>query len=111
LQTILTIPALVSNGLILVFDFGIKVGGLATLDFTSTGPGAIGIAFTEAKDWIGEWSDNSNGKFQGPDGAIYGNFTSMGNQTYVMPGNRLRGGFRYCGGVSWSPTKSHDSGQ
>jgi hypothetical protein len=89
------IPALVGNGSILVFDFGIEVGGLATLDFISTGPGAIGIAFTEAKNWIGEWSGNSNGKFQGPDGAIYGNFTSTGNQTYVMPENRLRGGFRY----------------
>jgi hypothetical protein len=48
------IPALVGNGSILVFDFGIEVGGLATLDFTSTGPGAKGIAFTEAKNWIGE---------------------------------------------------------
>jgi hypothetical protein len=94
------IPALVGNGSILVLDFGIEVGGLATLDFTSTGPGAIGIAFTEAKNWTGEWSDNSNGKFQGPDGAIYANFTSMGNQTYVMPYNRLRGGFRYMS-VFW----------
>jgi hypothetical protein len=53
-----------------------RVGGIATIDFISTGPGAIGIAVTEAKNWIGEWSDNLNGKFQGPDGALYANFTS-----------------------------------
>jgi hypothetical protein len=53
-----------------------RVGGIATVDFISTGPGAIGIAVTEAKNWIGEWSDNLNGKFQGPDGALYANFTS-----------------------------------
>jgi hypothetical protein len=70
------IPALVGNGSILVFDFGIEVGGIATIDFISTGPGATGIAVTEAKNWIGEWSDNLNGKFQGPDGALYANFTS-----------------------------------
>jgi hypothetical protein len=89
------IPALIGNDSILVFDFGIEVGGVATIDFTSTGPGAIGIAFTEAKNWIREWSDTSNGVLQGPDGAIYGNFTSGSNQMYVMPDIRLRGGFRY----------------
>ncbi len=88
-------PSLVGNSSNFVFDFGIEVGGIATVDFTSTGPGALGIAFTEAKNWIVEWSDSSNGKFQGPDGAVYGNFTSAGSQTYVTPENRLRGGFRY----------------
>ena len=63
------IPKLVGNGSILVFNFGIEVGGIATVDFTSISPGAIGIVFTEAKDWIGEWPDTSNGKFQGLDGA------------------------------------------
>jgi hypothetical protein len=89
------IPQLVGNGSILVFDFGTEVGGIATVDFASTEPGAIGIAFTEAKHWIREWSDTSNGGFKGPDGALYGNFTSAGKQTYVMPDMRLRGGFRY----------------
>lgn len=89
------IPALVGNGSILVFDFGIEVGGIATIDFISTGQGAIGIAFTKAKNWIGEWPDNSNGEFQGPDGALYANFTSGGKHTHVMPDIRLRGGFRY----------------
>lgn len=44
------------NGSIIVFDFGIEVGGTVHLDYTSTGSGALGLAFTEAKNWIGEWS-------------------------------------------------------
>lgn len=83
------------NGSQLVFDFGKEVGGLVTLQYSSTGPGNIGLAFTEGKNWIGEWSDSSNGGFKGPDGAIYANFTSAGKGTYVMPDNKLRGGFRY----------------
>jgi len=38
------IPALIGNGSILVSDFGIEVGGIATIDFTSTDPRAIRIA-------------------------------------------------------------------
>lgn len=83
------------NGSLLVLDFGIEVGGLVTIDYSSNGPGAIGLAFTEAKTYIGEWSDSSNGGFVGPDGAIYGNFTGAGNGTYTMPDKYLRGGFRY----------------
>ena len=90
------VPDCVSgNGSVLVFDFGVEVGGLATINFASSGAGAIGVAFTEAKNWIGEWSDSSNGHFQGPDGALYRNFTSAGKYAYVMPDIRLRGGFRY----------------
>jgi hypothetical protein len=49
------IPALAGNGSVLVFDFSVEVGGLATIDFASTGAGAlIGVAFTEARNWIGE---------------------------------------------------------
>lgn len=84
-----------ANGSQLVFDFGIEVGGLVNFEYSTTGPGSIGIAFTEAKNWIGEWSDSSNGEFKGPDGAIYANFTTSGKGTYVMPEPSLRGGFRY----------------
>lgn len=83
------------NGSKYTLDFGKEVGGLVTLKYTSSGPGAIGLAFTEAKDYIGEWSDSSNGGFKGPDGAIYANFTSAGAGTYTMPDLSLRGGFRY----------------
>lgn len=83
------------NGSQLVFDFGIEVGGLVTLDYSATGQGLIGLAFTESKNWIGEWSDSSNGKFAGPDGALYATFNSSGKYSYTMPDIRLRGGFRY----------------
>lgn len=83
------------NGSQLVFDFGIEVGGLVTLNYTSDGVGSIGLAFTEAKNWIGEFSDASNGLHKGPDGALYSNFVSAGSGSYVMPDVSLRGGFRY----------------
>ncbi|KAE9380306.1 glycoside hydrolase family 78 protein [Stipitochalara longipes BDJ] len=83
------------NGSGLVFDFGIEVGGLITLEYTATSRGAVGLAFTESKNWIGEWSDSSNGGFKGPDGAIYSAFNGSGTYSYTMPDLRLRGGFRY----------------
>ncbi|KAK3941471.1 Six-hairpin glycosidase-like protein [Diplogelasinospora grovesii] len=88
------------NGSALVFDFGLEVGGLVTLKYTvsstSTSPaGAVGLAFTEAKNWIGQWSDSSNGAFKGPDGALYSNFSGPGSVSYTMPDEKLRGGFRY----------------
>lgn len=94
------------NGSALVFDFGIEVGGLVTIQYEATGPGAIGLAFTEAKNWIGEWSDSSNGEFKGPDGAVYANFTSAGPGNYTMPDNRLRGGFRYMTAFLITDSKS-----
>lgn len=88
---------LASNGSQLVFDFGKEVGGIVHLNYTASGSGdgAVGLAFTEAKNWIGEWSDSSNGAFVGPDGAIYSNFTGPGFVNYTMPDAKLRGGFRY----------------
>jgi hypothetical protein len=83
------------NGSALVFDFGKEVGGLATISYTAQGTGALGLAFSEAKNWIGLWSDSSNGRFQAGDGAIYSNFTSSGNYSYTMDKVHLRGGFRY----------------
>ncbi|KUJ23060.1 Six-hairpin glycosidase [Mollisia scopiformis] len=83
------------NGSQLVFDFGIEVGGLVTLDYYATGQGSIGLAFTESKNWVGEWSDSSNGEFKGPDGALYAVFNTSGKYSYTMPDIRLRGGFRY----------------
>lgn len=83
------------NGSNAVFDFGIEVGGIASLTYTANDTGAIGLAFTEASSWIGEWSDASNGKFAGHDGAIYINITQPGPGQYVMPDKVMRGGFRY----------------
>ncbi|PNS15493.1 hypothetical protein CAC42_752 [Sphaceloma murrayae] len=58
-------------------------------------PGAMGMAFTEGKNWIGLYSDSSNGKFQAGDGALYQNFSRTGAYTYDMPDPSMRGGFRY----------------
>lgn len=77
----------------MVFDFGKEVGGIVHLNYTSTGSGALGLAFTEAKNWIGEWSDSSNALYHY--GAIYAKFSSAGANSYVMPTSKLRGGFRY----------------
>ncbi|KGO38901.1 Bacterial alpha-L-rhamnosidase [Penicillium expansum] len=81
------------NGSLIVYDFGIEVGGIIHLDYTSTGNGALGLAFTEAKNWIGEWSDSSSALYH--DGALYANISSTGKGTYIMPDKYLRGGFRY----------------
>ncbi|OTA80927.1 glycoside hydrolase family 78 protein [Hypoxylon sp. CO27-5] len=80
------------------FDFGLEVGGVVTINYSVTstnGDGALGMAFTEAKDWIGPVSDSSSGVYQRDDGALYANFSSTGDYTYVMPHEQLRGGFRY----------------
>ena len=91
------------NASALVFDFGVEVGGILSVDYTTTGgPGALGFAFTEAKDYIGFQSDSSNGKFARGygdyaclDGALYSGFESAGNHSYTMEDEKMRGGFRY----------------
>jgi hypothetical protein len=87
--------ALHGNSSAVVFDFGIEVGGIASLSYTANGTGALGLAFSEASTWIGEWSDASNGKFAGRDGALYANISSAGPGMYKMPDKVMRGGFRY----------------
>jgi len=83
------------NGSLLVYDFGKEVGGIVTITYNSTGIGALGLAFSETRNFTGEWSDSSNGDFV-PDGALYANITMPSLQrTYTMPDTRLRGGFRY----------------
>lgn len=91
-----TTPATLSgNGSTLIFDFGLEVAGLITLTYTATGSGSIGLAFSEAKNWTGQWSDHSN-NFNSIDGALYFNISSSSEtQTYTMPDAQLRGGFRY----------------
>lgn len=83
------------NGSTLSFDFGIEVGGIATIKYSTSSPGQLGIGFTEAKDWIMQGSDDSNGKFVAHDGYLTSNFSAAGTYTYVMPDAKLRGGFRY----------------
>lgn len=80
-----------------------------SVDYTTTGgSGRLGLAFTEAKNWIGLASDSSNGAFGSSnaslrgnfdqscdDGAIYSSFSGVGNHSYTMDLPHLRGGFRY----------------
>jgi hypothetical protein len=84
------------NGSTVVLDFGKEVGGIVHLEYTAAGNTQIGLAFTESKLWIGQWSDSSNGRFKGPDGAIYAKATkSTKSQKWSMQDKHLRGGFRY----------------
>ncbi|TKA55656.1 hypothetical protein B0A49_11958 [Cryomyces minteri] len=57
------------NGSSLIFGFGKEVGGIITVNYSASGSGSLGLAFTEAKNWTGTWSDSSNGG-SGPDGAL-----------------------------------------
>lgn len=84
------------NGSLSVFDFGQEVGGIITVTYTASGQGALGLAFSEAKNFTSYTSDESNGG-SGPDGALYVNISSgsLQNGSYTMPLNKLRGGFRY----------------
>ncbi|KAK5107994.1 hypothetical protein LTR62_008888 [Meristemomyces frigidus] len=97
------------NASALAFDFGKEVGGIVTIEYsTNGGSGSLGLAFSEAKNWIGLASDSSNGAFgsnnaslrntidQGcDDGALYDFFGSSGSHSYTMDIKELRGGFRY----------------
>ncbi|KJR82427.1 bacterial alpha-L-rhamnosidase domain protein [Sporothrix schenckii 1099-18] len=67
----------------------------STRDAPTSRKARIGLAFSESSDFIGQWSDASNGAFQGPDGAIYAEIDEPGETTYTMPDASLRGGFRY----------------
>ncbi|KAF8858209.1 Six-hairpin glycosidase [Acephala macrosclerotiorum] len=82
------------NGSQLIFDFGKEVAGIVTVSYGATGTGNLGLAFTEAKNWTGEWSDSSNGSFQ-PDGYLLASVTTTSEANYTMPDPRIRGGFRY----------------
>ncbi|KAF4306708.1 putative alpha-l-rhamnosidase protein [Botryosphaeria dothidea] len=89
---------LAGNASALVFDFGLEVGGIIHLSYSTSGSGTgtLGLAFSEAKNWIGLYSDSSNGLFQRGDGAIYdAPFAGAGIHSYVVPDEKLRGGFRY----------------
>lgn len=94
---------LVGNASAVVYDFGKEVGGIATVKYSTSGhSGKLGLAFTEAKNWIGLASDSSNGPFaRGTgdqacgDGAIYQMFSSSGDHTYTIEEKHMRGGFRY----------------
>lgn len=80
-----------------VFDFGLEVGGIISFDYSlsgSTTNASLGLAFTEAKDYIGRKSDNSNGG-TGQDNALLFALNDTQDGHYTMLDVSLRGGFRY----------------
>lgn len=84
------------NGSYFIFDFDQEVGGLVTVNYTTSRQGSIGLAFSEAKNFTGLVSDESNGGST-QDGAIMFD-ASTGSKTkgsYTMPLAKMRGGFRY----------------
>jgi hypothetical protein len=87
---------LTGNGSQIVFDFGIEVGGIVTVNYAAQTAGvSLNLAFTEAKNWIGEGSDSSNGAFKYGDGYLAYDIAAAGDGSYTMPQAKLRGGFRY----------------
>ncbi|KAF2022433.1 glycoside hydrolase family 78 protein [Aaosphaeria arxii CBS 175.79] len=81
-----------------VFDFGIEAGGVIAFDYESKGGNSrkFGLAFTEARDFIGRVGDSSraDSKKEPGDGALLVDATK-GSGHYVLPTAQLRGGFRY----------------
>ncbi|MDP9036851.1 MAG: hypothetical protein M3O50_18795 [Myxococcota bacterium] len=79
----------------ITFDFGREVAGIATLRFgaASDAMQSLALAFTESPQYIGPTSDMSIGPLTAVDGALPVAVVPSG--TYVMPTNKLRGGFRY----------------
>lgn len=97
--TLLSYPHTVSltrHGAMLVYDFGMEVGGIVSLRYSADGEGKLGLAFSETKDYIGPDSDGSNGSYHpGGDGALWTLIGETKNGLYCMPDAKLRGGFRY----------------
>lgn len=89
-------PQLKSNGSLAIYDFGQLVGGLVSINFTAIGNGSMGLSFTEAKNFTGFVSDESNGGST-PDGALLFEVSSQSptKGSYSTPIEKLRGGFRY----------------
>ena len=94
----------------LILDFGLEVGGVVTIAYTSCGSGNLGLAFSEAKTFTGFNSDESNGG-NGPDGALFVSIhpASCGAAgSYTMPLSQQRGGFRYLTLYTMTNTGSID---
>ncbi|PLB36600.1 putative alpha-L-rhamnosidase B [Aspergillus candidus] len=83
------------NGSVVVFDFGIEVGGIVTLNYTSTGSGALGLAFPETNSWVRQEPDSSDDAPGSLDRALYANVTEAGEGNYSVPDKDMRAGFRY----------------
>jgi Bacterial alpha-L-rhamnosidase 6 hairpin glycosidase domain len=81
-------------GSYIVLDFGKEVGGITSLQFGAASDSAqsVFLAYSESVLYTGPQSDLSVGNGQ-LDGSLSANVTP--NETYNVPPERLRGGFRY----------------
>ncbi|OKL60573.1 hypothetical protein UA08_04123 [Talaromyces atroroseus] len=101
---------LTGNGSQIVFDFGIEVGGIVTVNYAAPTAGVnLNLAFSEATNWIGENSDSSNGAFKDGDGYLSYDISTAGEGSYTMPGAKLRGGFRYLTIFLTAPNTTSDA--
>ena len=70
-----------------------------TVAYSASESGTLALAFSEAKNWTGYWSDNSNGAHNGfyghPDGYLSVSINNTQEANYTIPDSKLRGGFRY----------------
>ncbi len=81
---------------VLIYDFGKEVGGIVTVSYKVTGAGHLGLAFSEARNWTGQASDGSNGRYNPRgDGALFVPVRTTKTGIYTMPDVSMRGGFRY----------------
>ena len=90
------------RGSSITLDFGKEVGGLVSVTFPEAGSASesVGLAFTEASDYIGPISDGSNtglnvGAQSSTDGAVYASVNAATGVSWTAPAASLRGGFRY----------------
>jgi len=85
-----------SNGSLVIYDFGMEVGGIITVNWEAAGSGTLGLAFSEARNWTGPLSDGSDGTLHpGGDGALFTPISDTTAGAYTVPDISLRGGFRY----------------
>lgn len=85
------------NGSLLIFDYGKEIGGVLTVEYSARGKGSLGLSFSEARNFTGYTSDESNGG-SGPDGALSTPIDASQGITklsYRTPDAQQRGGFRY----------------
>lgn len=97
---------LTSSDALITFDFGQNIGGIVTVKFgQKSTKSAIGLAFSESKDFVGRKSDKSV-DFQVTDGHVTVE-VAPGTAEYTMPVEKLRGAFRYL--TVFTIGKSRDS--
>jgi hypothetical protein len=74
-------------------DVAFPGGRVDFIEILKPGQGPLRQEFTECKNWIGEWTDPSDGGFRRPDGIVYSECNNSDIYSYKMPDLRLHEGF------------------